>query len=520
MIMNTIKYILGCIVAILMLYSCIDDDGNYDYAELKTVTISNVWSDWYVPLGEEYVITPDIDYGDADSTEFAYAWVSDIQGEWSDTISTEKNLHYTFTEIAWYMTTFVVEHVPTGALTSVQIDLNTVPAFQGGWLVLAEQDGKSVLHYMRERESVENGVTYPFTLFRDIYTERHAPDELGTGPLRLGRHFSDESDAIVVLQSSGAVELDGLDFSKALTIEEEFDGGYPAGFEPKQVAYGNRIEFVLGVDGNVYHSRNNVDPLFMTTWIPYPYINNVQIDWMYYCESLGYIYMYDRLNHRIVAVVDEPQANTGDILYASMDPDGGNAAEFTPLDNLGEETEIMYCDSYMGGTSTRTFVQIIKKDGSYYYQTFSANTDVPNLTLDIVNGKEELFAGNNYVSDNTVYCLDGSVYLFFAEGNQLYYQEKRETMTRITPYFTFPAGTTVVDMERYSYTPENGDPRDEIAVGLDNGEFYVIDISYNALVAAEEDRVLYHAEDLGRIVDLQYKYGNLDDFNAQSEFGK
>ena len=72
--MKTIKLFLGCLIAVIMLYSCIDDEGNYDYSELNTVKISNVSSNWSVPLGEEYVITPVIDYGDADSSEFAYAW--------------------------------------------------------------------------------------------------------------------------------------------------------------------------------------------------------------------------------------------------------------------------------------------------------------------------------------------------------------------------------------------------------------------------------------------------------------
>ena len=60
MSMKTINYILGCCIAMTLLYACIDDEGNYDYSELKTVNITNVYSNWSVPLGEEYVITPTI----------------------------------------------------------------------------------------------------------------------------------------------------------------------------------------------------------------------------------------------------------------------------------------------------------------------------------------------------------------------------------------------------------------------------------------------------------------------------
>ena len=121
------------------------------------------------------------------------------------------------------MTTFVVEHVPTGALTSTQIDLNTTSRYSTGWLILSEQNNKSVLSYIRVEQSGESNVTY--NLFENIYTTLRG-DDLGTGPIRMGRHFSSSSDQILVLQESGAVEINGQDFSKAITTREEFVGGH------------------------------------------------------------------------------------------------------------------------------------------------------------------------------------------------------------------------------------------------------------------------------------------------------
>ena len=40
----------------------------------------------------------------------------------------------------------------------------------------------------------------------------------------MGRHFSSSSDEILVIQESGAVEIDGQDFSKAIATHEEFVG--------------------------------------------------------------------------------------------------------------------------------------------------------------------------------------------------------------------------------------------------------------------------------------------------------
>lgn len=489
-----------------MLYSCIDDKGNYDYTELKTVTISNVSSNWSAPLGEEYVITPVIDYGDADSTEFAYTWVSEIQEEWSDTISREKVLRYTFKEIARYMTTFVVEHVPTGSLTSRQIDINTVSRYSTGWTILSEQNNKSILSYVRAEQSGENSLTY--NLFENIYTELRG-DDLGTGPLRLGRHFSSASDEILVIQESGAVEISGLDFSKVITTREEFvKKEYPTGFEFKQAEYGSRLEAVLGTDGNVYTRVNPNESFQVCQYNDIPAISGSKIAKMYYCAYLGYIYMFDERNHRMIAIYDTPQAYTGNIIYASMHPDSTHLPTFTPIDNLGEDSHVMFIDSYnVEGATGRDFVQILKKGSDYYFQTYKASLVSGETDLFVFGGKEELFVGNSYVDDNSKYCIDGSSYFYFTAGNVLYYWDR---VDRIEPYYTFAGGAKIVDIERYGY-----EDREEIAVGLDNGEFYILDATFEAM-SGQKEKVLFRAEGLGRVVDVQYKYGNSSNFNRQS----
>ena len=462
MSMKTINYILGCCIAMTLLYACIDDEGNYDYSELKTVNITNVYSNWSVPLGEEYVITPTIDYGDTDPSEFVYTWVSEIQEEWSDTLSRDKELRYTFKEIARYMTTFVVEHVPTGALTSKQIDLNTVSRYSTGWTILSEQNNKSVLSYIRAERSGENSIIYNF--FKDIYTTLRG-DDLGTGPIRMGRHFSSSSDEILVIQESGAVEIDGQDFSQAIATHEEFVGGaYPANFVPKQAEYGARLEAILGTDGNVYTRVNPNGSFQICQYNTHPAFSNARIEKMYYCAYLGYIYMYDELNHRMIALYDEPQAYTGMVIYPSMHPDSTHVDNFTPVDDMGEGTQLVFIGSYnVEGATGRDFVQIIKKGTNYYFQTYKA--------------------------DNVLYCWN--------------------RINQVEVFYTF--SSKITDIERYA----NGSDREEIAVGLENGEFYIIDASYES-ISGQKEKVLFKTEGLGRVVDVQYKYGNSSNFNKES----
>lgn len=505
--MKMIKLFSGCFIAMLMLYSCIDDKGNYDYIELKTVKISNVFSNWSVPLGEEYVIKPIIDYNGVDSSEFAYTWVSEIQERWQDTISREKELRYTFKEIARYMTVLAVEHIPTGSLTTIQIDLNTVSRYSTGWTILSERDGKSVLSYIRPGQEGEDKITYE--IFPDIYTTLQG-ESLGAGPVRMGRHFSDESDQILVIQESGAVEVSGLDFSKAISTREEFLGEkYPIGFEPRQAEYGSRLEAILGTDGNVYTRINPNGSFQVCQYNDVPAISNSKIDVMYYCAYLGYIYMYDRLNQRMIAIYDEPQLYTGDIIYVEMHPDSTHLETFTPLDRMGEGTEVAFIGSFsVEGAAGRDFVQILKKGSEYYFQTYQASKKSGETKMFIFNGKEELFVGNGLVNENSKYCMDGSSYFYFTAGNVLYCWNRIDAPF---PYYTFPAGSTIVDIERYA----NGGDREEMGVGLENGEFYILDASYEA-ISGQKEKVLYKADGLGRIVDIQYKYGDSDTFNEES----
>ena len=54
---------------------------------------------------------------------------------------------------------------------------------------------------------------------------------------------------------------------------------------------------------------------------------------MYYCAYLGYIYMYDELNHRMIGMYDSPQLYTEKIIYVSMHPDSTHLPTFTPINN-------------------------------------------------------------------------------------------------------------------------------------------------------------------------------------------
>jgi len=489
------KILSLALLVLLGLTSCIKDKSNYEMKDLGTATITT-FTKGNATIGEPYIITPVINYNGYSEEDFEYFWYANLSDySTSDTLSYEKDLSFVFTKAGWYIGVYQIKNKKTGGITSKMFDFNVVSRYQSGWLILSEKDGNSVLSYSRVNSGVIDNT------FVDIYGSIYGPDKLGTGPLGLGRHYSSSADQILVIQGNGGtVELDGTNFAKVITTDNEFID-YPAGFSPLKAEYGERLELIVGQDGTTY-TRIRASSIFQSTRYSTTPISNAKIAQTHYRPYMDYILLYDELNHRIMAIQDLPQMSTGKLLYAKLDPLGENAPEFTDPANMGSDTKVIYTWSYRSG-STRYFVQIFRKGDIYRIQKFELRLESPVQTLYVVNGTENDFPGNGLVSDNTKYFLTGSQYLFFGEGNNLYYYDF--DLNQVKTYTTFTGQVTAI---------ESNSEKDQIGVGLDNGEFYVFNVS-NEVLASGAPSQIHKIQNLGKIVAVQYKYGKYSNFNSQ-----
>ncbi len=494
-----IKILSLSLFALFILTSCIKDQGSYDVKDLGTPTITT-FSKGNAVIGEPYIIKPVIDYKDISENDFEYFWFANLSDySTSDTLSHEKNLSFVFTKAGWYIGVYQIKNKKTGGITSKIFDFNVVSKYQMGWLILSEKNGNSVLSYSRLNSGNVD------TTFVDIYSSLYGANKLGKAPLSLGRHYTDQADQILVVQNGegGSVELDGTNFSKVITTDKEFvDGVYPTGFKPIKAEYGDRIEMVVGEDGRAFTRIRTSSSVFQGARYSTTPIGNAKITKTYYKYGQGYILMYDDLNHRIIGIQDLPQLYTGKLLYTKMDPLGENVAEFTDLANIGTDAKLIYTGSYVA-SSNRYFVQILKKGSKYRIQKFLLRLETAIQTLYVIKGTESDFAGNGIVTDNTHYFLTGSQYLFFGEGNSLYYYDF--DLNTVKKYTTFTGKVTAI---------ESNSEKNQIGVGMDNGEFYVLDVS-NEVLASGTAKIIAKATNLGKVVDLQFKYGKYSNFNNQ-----
>ena len=90
-------------------------------------------------------------------------------------------------------------------------------------------------------------------------------------------------------------------------------------------------------------------------------------------------------------------------------------------------------------------------------------------------------------------------YAFFAIDNILYMLDKDTRM--ISEYFKFDAPITAMDAENM---PQN----QYVAVGLENGEFHVVNI-VNAKNRPAKDRIMCSSKErFGKIIQISWKIGN------------
>ena len=91
-------------------------------------------------------------------------------------------------------------------------------------------------------------------------------------------------------------------------------------------------------------------------------------------------------------------------------------------------------------------------------------------------------------------------YIFFAVDNSVYYQNLNNMGSPAVLYKSFDAKVTALNAE----TEYNK----HMAVGLENGDFYILTIT-EAQNVEESEKVLYRSDKkVGRIVDIQHKRMN------------
>lgn len=509
---KTTYSIVGITLIYLLLPSCYQDMGNYDYVDYNKIKIAGMdpaKSISYVTLGDTIKIIPLIRwrYPEKDTTEKAF----EFRWELNDSIiSTKRNLEFVpIKKEEGAPCLLYVTEKQTGIVSvgKFYITVTTTP-ISNGWTILSDKEDTSILSYIRRdiKWGIDNQPYYEYVEYKDIYATMYPGEILGKNPKSLFYVIIDAfADEILVCQEpEQCVYLSGDDFSKTINLKDEFHGNrYPKGFIPKDFIDGGRCTYLAGENGEVYWKLNpeRYGKLHLVNFIPIPLYHQKGSKISFFPDYRSYgtemAHMYDVLNNRLLAhyTVFHSTGNTlgGNINFVNKT----KPEDIADLNNLNGYKLI-----YMGGENPN-FILILKHEttGDYYYHTYQKSGMPSSLTVQLINHSQEIFAGNSYISENSVFKqLRRKVYLFFSEGSKLYFYDK--TSGTVKQYHDFDSGRIV---KIAADAPEN-----ELAIALDNGDLYICSTSLDVLAAEKpgsEGGILHHTSGLGKIVDVIWKYG-------------
>lgn len=500
------------IAAVLLLCSCYKDKGNYSYIDYNGILTTNAFANVRpnpvsVVLGDTIRIHPAFTwkYETDDTLNFSYEW-----DQLDSMIYDKRDLVYSPKTTGAFGLNLYVTDNKTQIKYRFQINCSVNSPYKGGWLMLTDNGGASSLDFIRRDKSTDpnNPTAYNFVRYQDVYSKLYPEDHLGTDPLKLVTEaYPDYNfDQVVVLQGGGgSVFLSGDDFSKIINLKSEFPGqAIPGGASPVDYVDAGTSNEELMDDGNLYWKQNTTfmggihTGQFFT--VPYYFSGGAHISKIIdnLLDNSSFIYMYDDLNSRFIAVYASPNSMNSylgtklDLVDNSAPPAG-----FVSLNNQ-KGYKFIYASQYANASY---FMDIIKNNatGQYLYQTYQ--TTMQYTSLGISGQTQEVFAGNGLVTDKTIYKRIGnSSYLFFGEGSQLYFYDVNTK--KVTRYADFGSGN-ITQLETDATSSELG-------VALDNGSFYIVSLDNTNLGTADPSAkgILYQATGLGKIVDMKWKWGS------------
>lgn len=490
--------IIAGILSVFLFHSCTKDNGNYTYNDGNKVGIKIPLGTYESLIGDTTTVVPVRTYiKGVDSLSYSHEWY--IDGKF---YSDQPTLKYSSTEGGLRYVNYYMTDKKSGVVYAPTVFFIFVSSpFQTGWGILYEKDGKSELGHVRNANA-------KFFDYKDLYKTYNKGEELGSGPVKLRDFTVRGGRGLYVLQrgGQGPVEMDASTLQKKLVASNAFIGGKPADFEPVDMAFFNTADLLVNANGNLYARFFNGALPFTVPWMSTPVTTKGGLKigdiWDSWSRTSTFALMYDKLNKRVLKTrVNVFSTGGGITIDTLVRPSVPYPAEYTPLNNLGN-WEYVWGGTFNDVSTSMDGAMLIRNpaDHNLYYQTF--NYIIAPAGEKLTPKERILFAGNAYTTITSKYVpLKSRDYLFFTGGtndSKLYYYDA--ISKTVKNYVGFGSRITALTAS---------DDSQQIAVGLEDGTFILFDVS-NATLLAGKSLELHRFSDLGKIVDIVVKGGNMN----------
>lgn len=505
------KNILFILVTWMFMQACYEDKGHYSYIEPNEITMDlGFVGDLQTYVGEEFYFRPKkVSWSrPQDSTNFKFWWEENnvVSAEGTPVVvCTGLELAFVPRESGRKTYTLCAQDTTTGLITSWVVPVNAQAVYENGWLVLTENNGKSELSLIRPGYEIEGEVKRRvYTPFINIFEGR----DLGSGPLKVRFLYSSQASIVLVIQEDEPLWLNGLTMEPDVKLANEFVGGVPAGFRPKDFFENSRCGVVLDANGNVYTRNPDGSNVFYTSeFAPFPLRykgEEVKVESLIRTDVN--VVMYDREKGRLLWLASDYFSQC--MMFEAAK---SNVPGFLDLSDMGD-ARVIFCSGYneiSAGFPRTDFVLLYEKGGETYLQTWRSNYDNrQNPTLIVFDNNDgnhpetnEVFKGKEFISDESVFYMSVmSSYLFFATDGVVYWYNviTGETCRFYDEY----AGKAKV--VAFSTNPQEN----ELGVAMqtaDGARFMTLKISSDALYATSK---LCDYAIPGKMIYMDYKFKN------------
>ena len=402
--MNKINILLMALAS-TSLMSCLSDEGNYDYTQLGTVDITGLDDSYRFILQEKVNLQPVVKT-DIDQERLTYCWRVG-----ADTLSKTKDLEYTFVKVPTSTDplTFEVYDKATDVRYAKQMTMNVVSPFYTGWLILADENGKSVLDFQSyEADSL---------LYHDLYKEVNGTDMKGT-PLAVKQlNYQDGftggyADRVVVVNKDGASpDLDGTSLLEYASFESQFKTSKAPSVCNITAEYydADKVVCVVTANGKVYGKTPGGMGTPEDGYFQYPYREDdngyTLAPFLVRAGYTQYYFGFDTKNNRFVNFTSSYLSST----VSAPTWDRTSSIQGVDLDKI--EGTPVWMGSFLHNEKVYTVMQ--RNDG-YWLYCFSVSWDGTSTMTACAKLPDGVISGGSLFQVHPT-----SPYLFVTNGNKL-----------------------------------------------------------------------------------------------------
>lgn len=527
------------IISAAIASGCYKDTGNYDYEDIQRVTIGfeNEKTHFNITQGDVLEINPiypDFVKNNPDNYEFTWALDGETQDGWNT--MNFKSVINKITDRSDLVIEVKDKRSDVVYMNMVTMTVYGVYTNYYSWMILSDDGGKSKLSFLSVSDLLDpDSEKYPKGSDQYYYDGQRFisnvfDGELGSGPIALQEHWRDGVDYsetvvgnVCVFQKSGAVDLEGIGFTKEIDMSQAFVGEkYPS---ENTVLYpgsfiGN-VDVVCDQDGKLYSRLKLTSTAYNSEYfLPTPLKANGEDEVLEKCKicrgyyksnRIGYQVMYDGKNKRLLYFqdgsggYDAPAEGASGILPIKVDSKW-YLEDVVHLDNLSGYDLLNISQFSATGAGWDTyygFFMVLKEEATdkLYLQQFIITkkwgADMPEVTG---MTKKEITGLPSTPSICAFPTYKPTEYAFFAIGQDLYIVDI-VNMSGAELYYHFDSNITAMDYGSASNI--------HLAVGLEDGSFFVLGANKAKNIKDEHKLVYQSPEKVGKIVDIKYKNNSM-----------